>query len=248
MTELAILCKELRLQNLEKLAMEVEFEDKIQFLTDVLTLVSKHREANRVQRLIKGAKFTTIKTFDGFQFDPVGFPVGFDKEQLLSLEFVEENKNVLCIGAVGTGKTYLATALGVKACAKGKRVRFYRAVDLCTELADKHRSGMLGRALKQLQKLDLLIIDEVGYIPFDKTASQLLFNVLSNAYEQQSIIVTSNLEFGRWNEIFRDDRLTAALIDRLVHHAYILGFTGTSFRYREAIMNRGGESANAVAE
>ena len=118
-------------------------------------------------------------------------------------------------------------------------------MDLCTELAEKHRAGTLGKTLKRLQKLDLLILDEVGYIPFDKTASQLLFNVLSNAYEQQSIIVTSNLEFGRWNEIFRDDRLTAALIDRLVHHAYILGFTGTSFRYREAVLARGGDAANS---
>jgi DNA replication protein DnaC len=244
MSELALLCKELRLANLEKLATEVEFEDKIQYLTDVLSLASKHREAKRVQRLIKEARFPVVKTFDGYQFDPIRFPVGFDKEQLMSLEFIEQKKNILCIGAVGTGKTYLATALGVKACSQGKRVRFYRAVDLCTELADKHRSGWLGRALKQLQKLDLLILDEVGYIPFDKTSSQLLFNVLSNAYEQQSIIVTSNLEFGRWNEIFRDDRLTAALIDRLVHHAYILGFTGTSFRYREAVIARGGESTS----
>lgn len=248
MSELALLCKELRLQNLEKLAAEVEFEDKIQYLTDVLSLAAKHRAAKRVQRLIQGAKFPVVKTFDEYQFDPIRFPSGFDKEQLLSLRFIEEKKNILCIGAVGTGKTYLATALGVKACSQGKRVRFYRAVDLCTELAEKHRSGGLGKALKQLQKLDLIILDEVGYIPFDKTSSQLLFNVLSNAYEQQSIIVTSNLEFGRWNEIFRDDRLTAALIDRLVHHAYILGFTGTSFRYREAIKARGGESAETVRQ
>ena len=245
MSELALLCKELRLENLEKLATQVEFQNEIQYLTDLLTLASKHRDARRVQRLIKEARFPVVKTFDGYQFDPISFPVGFDKEQLLSLEFIEQNENILCIGAVGTGKTYLATALGVKACSQGKRVRFYRAVDLCTELAEKHRSGGLGRTLKQLQKLDLLILDEVGYIPFDKTSSQLLFNVLSNAYEQQSIIVTSNLEFGRWNEIFRDDRLTAALIDRLVHHAYILGFTGTSFRYREAVLARGGGATNS---
>lgn len=242
MSELARLCKELKLTNLEKLATQVEFKDRVQYLTDVLALAVEHRNARRVQRLIKEARFPSVKTFDGYQFDPIRFPAGFDKEQLMSLEFIEQKKNVLCIGAVGTGKTYLATALGVKACAQGKRVRFYRAVDLCTELSEKHRSGELGKALRKLQKSDLLILDEVGYIPFDKTSSQLLFNVLSNAYEQQSVIVTSNLEFGRWNEIFRDDRLTAALIDRLVHHAYILGFTGTSFRYREAVIARGGGS------
>jgi hypothetical protein len=99
-------------------------------------------------------------------------------------------------------------------------------------------------ALDRKSALDLLILDEVGYIPFDKLSSQLLFNVVSNCYEQQSIILTSNLEFGRWNDIFRDDRLTAALIDRLVHHAYILGFTGSSFRYREAVLAKGGSKMN----
>lgn len=101
-------------------------------------------------------------------------------------------------------------------------------------------NGQIRDQLINSGKLDLLILDEVGYIPFDRVSSQLLFNVISNCYEQQSIILTSNLEFGRWNDIFRDDRLTAALIDRLVHHAYILGFTCPSFRYREAVLARGG--------
>lgn len=125
----------------------------------------------------------------------------------------------------------------------GKIVRFYRAMDLAAELVDKHRNGSLSKILQQLQKLDLLILDEMGYIPFDRTSSQLLFNVISNSYQQQSVIITSNLEFGRWNEIFGDDRLTAALIDRLVHQAYILGFTDPSFRYQEAMLaSTGGNS------
>ena len=110
MSELALLCKDLKLENLEKLAMQVEFEDEIQYLTDVLTLASKHRDAKRVQRFIKEARFPVVTTFDGYQFDPIRFPVGFDKEQLMSLEFIKQKKNILCIGAVGTGKTYLATA------------------------------------------------------------------------------------------------------------------------------------------
>lgn len=219
--------------------MQVEFQNEIQYLTDVLSLAARHRETQRIQRLIRQAKFPVVKTFDGYQFDPITFPTGFDKKHLISLNFIDQKQNVLCVGAVGTGKTYLATALGVKACSLGKKVRFYRAADLCAELAKKHRSGGLTKTLNQIQKLDLLILDEVGYIPFDKLSSQLLFNVISNSYEQQSVIITSNLEFGRWNDIFRDDRLTAALIDRLVHHAHILGFTGPSYRYREAILARG---------
>ena len=152
----------------------------------------------------------------------------------------EHKQNILCLGAVGTGKTYLATALGVKECSLGKKVRFYRAIELAAELVEKHRSGSLNKILRHLKNFDLLILDELGYIPFDRTSSQLLFNVISNSYQQQSVIITSNLEFGRWNEIFGDDRLTAALIDRLVHRAYIFGFTGPSFRYQEAILARGG--------
>jgi len=198
----------------------------------------KNREDKRIERLIKEAKFPVIQTFDDYKFDPISWPKGFDKEQLLSLDFIEKKQNILCLGAVGTGKTYLATALGVKACTQGKRVRFYRTIDLVTELVEKHRTGHLGKTLEQLLKLDLLILDELGYIPIDKTSSQLLFHVISNSYQQQSVIITSNSEFGRWNEIFRDDRLTAAIIDRLVHYAYILGFSGPSYRYREAIAAR----------
>lgn len=243
MSKLTTICRQLKLGNLEELAEQVEFHNEKQYLADVLELALKQREARRIQRLIRQARFPAVKTFDGYQFDPITFPRGFTKEQLMSLEFIERKENVLCIGAVGTGKTHLAIALGVKACAQGKRVRFYRVSDLCAELVEHHRSGTLGKLLRQLEKVELLVLDEVGYIPLDKTASQLLFNIISTSYERQSIIVTSNLEFGRWNEVFHDDRLTAALIDRLVHHAHILGFTGTSYRYREAIATRGGDTA-----
>jgi DNA replication protein DnaC len=234
--ELAALCKELRLGDLRKLAAQVRFQDETQYLTDVLKLVAINRDTQRVERLIRQAKFPVVKTFDRYKFHPITWPKGFDKEQLMSLDFIESKQNILCLGAVGTGKTLMATALGVKACSLGKKVRFYRVADLAAELTEKHRSGDLVKMLKQLQKLDLLILDEVGYIPCDKLASQLLFNVISNSYEQQSVIVTSNLQFGRWNEMFGDDRLTVALIDRLVHRAHILSFSGPSLRYEEAML------------
>ncbi len=233
--ELAAVCKELRLSDLGKIASQVTFQNEAQYLTDVLRLVAANREIQRVERLIRQAKFPVIKTFDCYKYHPIAWPKGFDKEQLLSLDFIESKQNILCLGAVGTGKTHMATALGVKACSLGKKVRFFRMSDLAAELTEKHRAGNLTKMLKQLQRLDLLILDEVGYIPCDRLSSQLLFNVISNSYEQQSVIVTSNLQFGRWNEMFGDDRLTAALIDRLVHRAHILSFTGPSLRYEEAM-------------
>lgn len=240
MDRLEAVCKALKLGDLTGFVSQVEYKTKEQYLTDVLELALKHRKQRRIERLIRQAGFPAPRTLDDYEFEPITFPKGIDQHDLIELDFIDRRQNVLCIGAVGTGKTHLATALGLKACTQGKAVRFYRAVELSTELADRRKKGTLPRFLKQLERLDLLIIDELGYIPFDRTASQLLFNVISASYERQSVIVTSNLEFGRWNEVFGDDRLTAALIDRLVHHAHILGFSGQSYRYRHALSSRGG--------
>jgi DNA replication protein DnaC len=128
-------------------------------------------------------------------------------------------------------------------------VAFYRAADLTQELLEQHRAGTAGRLMKRIARADLFILDEVGYMPFSKQASQLLFSTVASGYEQQSLIVTSNLEFGRWNEVFGNDRLTAALVDRLVHHAHILAFTGDSYRLRQAMARRSeGESPEVKSE
>lgn len=238
MSRLTTVCKALKLGDLAEFVDQVIYRSNEQYLTDVLELALQQREARRIDRLVKQASFPMAKTLDNCKFDPITFPKGFSKERLVSLDFIKRKENVLCIGAVGTGKTHLAIALGVKACMEGWSAKFYRAVDLSTELAYHHRQGTLTPYLKRLEKVDLLILDELGYIPFDRTASQLLFNVISNSYERQSVIVTSNLEFGRWNQVFGDDRLTAALVDRLVHHAHILAFTGQSYRYRQAIESK----------
>lgn len=146
------------------------------------------------------------------------------------------------VGSVGTGKTHLATALGIKACMQGKRVSFYRAGELTNKLLEKHEEGKEKKLMKKIEKADLFILDELGYIPFTKKGSQLLFSVITKSYEHQSIIVTSNLEFGRWNEVFGDKHLTAALLDRVIHHGHILSFSGESFRFKEAMTNRKRES------
>lgn len=240
MDKLRELCKELRILNLEELVKEVEFNNPEQYLIDILQLAVNQRRSRRVKRLIKLAGFPVPKTLDNYDFDPINFPKSIDKTDLLSLDFIDKNENILMLGSVGTGKSHLATALGIKACSNNKKVQFYRVVDLTNELLEKYKDGQANKLIKKIAKADLLILDELGYIPFNKKAAELLFSVISNCYEQQSIIVTSNLEFGRWNEVFGDDRLTAALIDRVVHHSHILAFTGKSYRFQQAMASRKG--------
>jgi len=225
----------LRLGNLAELYEQVEFEDRRQYLTGVLELMVEQRRVRRTRRLIKQAGFPLTKTLEGYDFEPVTFPQGLERDRLLELSFLDRQENILMLGAVGTGKTHLAIALGVKACLQGRKVVFYRAAELTDQLLARHRAGRVSSLVDKIARADLFILDEVGYVPFQRSAAELLFTVISNSYEQQSIITTSNLEFGRWNEVFGDDRLTAALIDRLVHHAHILAFTGESYRLKQAL-------------
>jgi len=240
---LRIYARKLRLGNIEEIYDQVEFETKRQYVTALLELMVKQRRARSAERLVKKAGFPSLKTLEGYDFGSITFPRGLNRESLEALEFISRKENLLMLGAVGTGKTHLAIALGVKACLNGLKVRFYRAADLTNELMELHLSGQAGRLIREVSRTNLLILDELGYVPFSKRASELLFTVISNTYENQSIIVTSNLEFGRWNEVFGDDRLTAALIDRLVHHSHILAFTGDSYRLRQALARRGARLA-----
>lgn len=238
MSRLRELCKQFRVGNLQELTGEVEFTDPDQYLTDLLELALKKRRARKADRLIKQAGFPVAKTLDDYDFSPITFPESVDKQGLTSLSFIDRLENVLMVGSVGTGKTHLATALGIKACMQGRRVSFYRAVELTNKLLEKHEDGEEKKLTGKIEKADLFVIDELGYIPFTKKGSQLLFSVISKSYEHQSIIVTSNLEFGRWNEVFGDEHLTAALLDRVIHHGHILSFSGESFRFKEAMANR----------
>lgn len=243
MSRLSELCKELKIGDMESLMAEVEFAEPKQYLTELFELALQQRRNRRISNLIKRAGFPSQATLTGYDFAPVSFPDSISKDELLSLGFVDKSDNICMLGSVGTGKTHLATALGVRACTEGKTVRFVRAATLANELVERHRRGEAAQVLNALAKADLLILDELGYVPFSKQAAELLFTVISNAYEHQSLIVTSNLEFGRWNEVFGDNRLTAALIDRVVHHAHILAFSGQSYRFRQAMSRREGESS-----
>ncbi len=232
---LAQSCKTLHLAHVMEIYETVNFETKEQYLRDVLQREIQQREENRLQRLLKKASFSQWKTLEDYDFTTVTFPEQGTEEMLRDLRFLERKENVLMMGKVGTGKTHLSIALGIEACRQGHTVRFFRVPDLVSMLLEKHQAGTLARFQKEITSCDLLILDEVGFVPFHQTGAELLFHVISACYEQHSVIVTSNLEFGQWNTIFGDNRLTAALIDRLVHHAHILAFTGESFRLRHAL-------------
>lgn len=234
-TELVDLCRQLRLAHVvDHVALQQDEQVK-SMVEQLLTAELDGRRRAKLGKLVQQAGFPHIKTFEGYVFDHISFPGGSSHEIIRELEWLERKENLLLMGAVGTGKTHMATALGVEACRQGKTVQFYRASDLVAVLQEKFASGVISRFREKLKKADLFILDEVGYVPFSQTGSELLFNVIADCYERQSVIVTSNLEFGQWTSVFGDTKLTSALVDRLVHHAHILSFTGESFRFKQAM-------------
>ena len=161
------------------------------------------------------------------------------RDELLGCHFVQEKKNLVLYGGVGTGKTHMGIALGISACEKGKAVRFFTVTELVLKLSDAYRNGTLERLVRDLKQLDLLILDEWGYVPVDREGSQLLFRVIADSYESKSLILTTNLEFSKWGGIFTDEQMAAAMIDRLVHHGHLLMFDAKSYRMTHALMRHG---------
>ena len=235
MSTLTQKCKRLKLANIPLFYQDVPFEEPEQYLNALFAEEIRLREHKKIDRLIKQAGFTSTKSLEDFDWAPVSLPDTSNKTDLAELKFIERSENILAVGAVGTGKTFLATALGFRACTRGKTVRFYRCLDLVNALLENYHQGRLKKIMSMLGKADLLIIDELGFVPLHRDGAELLFNVIAQAYERQSIIITSNLQFGQWSSVLGDDRLTAALIDRLVHHAHILAFSGKSYRLTQAL-------------
>lgn len=235
--EIVECCKKLRLsRNIAEISDQVKEENPQAYLLEILRQEIAYRENARKARLLKQAGFYTLKTFDGYIFDEIRIPSGLKIEHLKDASFVEEKKNLILYGNVGTGKTHMAIAAGVAACNKGKIVRFFRTASLVNQLNDAQKKGELARFLKQFLKADLIICDEWGYVPLDRDGSKLLFQVISECYEQRSVIITTNLEFSKWVNIFYDEQMTAAMIDRLVHHSYLLLFEGSSYRIKDSLM------------
>ena len=229
------ICRQLRLAHIVETVKERNDSVLAEMVEGILTAELEGRKRAKLGKLVTNAGFPHIKTFEGYDFSSIAFPQSCNKEKLLTLDWMNRKENALMMGAVGTGKTHMAIALGVEACRQGMDVQFFRAADLVSILQEKFSEGLITRFRSKLRKLDMLILDEVGYVPFNQTGAELLFNVIADCYEQQSVVVTTNLEFGQWTTVFGDNKLTAALVDRLVHHAHILTFTGDSFRLKEAM-------------
>lgn len=228
-------CKQLKLGTVPTAYATIAWDNKEQFLIELFNTELAARRDNRTRRNIKQAGFPQVKTLDVFQWEHLKLPAKTTPEHLTDLVFMKRSENLVLMGDVGTGKTHLATALGLKACMEGHSVRFFRTAELANRLLEHHQAGTLRRFTKGLERCDLLILDELGFVPLHRHGAELLFNVVADCYERRSVIVTTNLAFGQWNTVLADDRLTAALVDRLVHHAHIIGFTGESFRLRHAL-------------
>jgi len=209
-----------------------------EFLAYVLEQEIHRREQNQKARQLSRAGFPVLKSFEGYDYGVIRFPPSLTRDDLLSGCFIAEKKNLILYGPVGIGKTHLAIAMGVKACDMGMNVRFYTVTELVLKLGDAHRTGTFERLVRELQKLDLLILDEWGYVPVDKEGSQLLFRVVADSYESKSLILTTNLEFSKWGSIFTDEQMAAAMIDRLIHHGHLLIFEGQSYRMTHALMRQ----------
>lgn len=235
--EIADCCKELRLsRNIVEMSEKIQAENHQEYLLKLLKSELEHRDVCRKDKLLKNAGFYSIKAFESFRFDEVTLPGAINPEYLKNCEFIESKTNLVMYGNVGTGKSHLSIALGVEACKKGLDVKFFRTSALVNKLVECKKSGTLSAFMKQLNKAKLIICDEWGYVPLDRTGSQLLFEVISECYERKSLIINTNIEFSRWVNVFYDEQMTGAIIDRVLHHCHLLMFPGPSNRMRESTL------------
>lgn len=239
--EIEQMMRQVKLGGMAKDWRSVPFKNTEQYVADLLRLELKEREANRINRMVKTAGFRVLKTLDDFVWtSAIELPIGLTRDDMTGLRFLAPKENLIFMGSVGTGKTHLATAIALKACQEGRSVRFFTAASLANILLEKNTKGVLNSYLNVLKKVELIVIDEVGFVPLHKDAAELLFQVVSDCYERKSLIITSNLEFSQWNTVFGDNRLTAALIDRLIHHSHIVIFSGESYRLAQSIQRQRG--------
>lgn len=208
-------------------------EDYVRFLLALAQQEVNQREQNVLKKRIAAARFPVAKELADFDFSAVPL---LNKAQLLDYargEYIQKRESLIFIGNPGLGKTHLATGLALAACRQGRRVRFWTAAGLVNELLQAQDEHRLHKVIGAALKLDLVVLDELGFIPFSANGAQVLFTFCSELYERLAMIVTTNLKFADWIQIFGDERLTAALLDRLTHHAHIVELLGESFRFRQ---------------
>ena len=208
-----------------------ENKDHVQYLLRLCELELIERERRMVERRIKAAKFPATKSLDSFDFKTIPSLNKVLTMELARCEYISKRQNIIALGPSGTGKTHIALGLGLAACQKGLKVRFTTAAALVHEMIEAADERRLQRHQKQLAAQDLLIIDELGFVPL---RAELLFEVISQRYERGSIIITSNLPFDEWTEVFGSERLTGAILDRLTHHVHILEMNGESYRLNQS--------------
>lgn len=236
--------KQLRLPTMlaefDKLAREAaqnnqSFEDYLLRLTEMEVAT---RAANALANRIRQASFPVIKELEGYDFSALP---SLNKQKILELargDWIRQRDNCCLIGSAGTGKTHLATALSLAACREGLRVRFFTAASLVNRLEEAQKQYQLDRFLAHLDRIELLVCDELGYLSFNRTGAELLFQVFADRYERRSLLLTSNLAFSDWGQIFQGERMTAALLDRLTHHCHIFEMNGESYRFRESMKTK----------
>lgn len=197
------------------------------------------RDAARRSRMLRRAQIPVSKSLDGFDWSPVTLPDGLSRGDLEALSFVDAREDLVLMGDVGTGKTHMACALASLVCLAGREARFFTASSLVMRLRRAKDEGRLDRELSAIGKAEMVVVDELGYLPLDAEGARLLFQVISAAYERQSVVFTTNLEFSLWGSVFGDDQMAAAVIDRVVHHGRLVQFRGESWRVRHALMGGG---------
>lgn len=240
-------CKKLRLSSsLADRAMTMQGENNQEFLLKLLMSEIENREDARITRNMNMAGFPCRYRADQYRTDEIDFPDGVSFESLLALDFYKGGKNVIMYGGTGTGKTMLSILIGMAACRENIPVRFYRVATLINLLAESKQEGTLSQfKKKKLNPAKILVLDEFGYVPYDRVGSELFFDYLSEIHEQKSIILNTNLEFSQWVNVLYDKRMTTALIGRLIQHVELILFPGENNRLRESSINQAFARTNA---
>ena len=238
--ELVEFCRRLRIASaMADRAETTEGETHIEFLYNLLKREIELRDQAHIDNLIKDAKFPVQYSFDQFKTDEVEFPDDCTLETLKSLQFLREHKNIIMYGGTGTGKTMLSICIGLLACKRDIPVRFFRTASLVNTLSSKMKTGKLDSFRDKLSKASIYVIDEFGYVPYDRDGINILFDFLSEISDDPGkvVILNTNLEFSRWVNVLYDQKMTAALIGRLTHHCHLILFPGENNRLKESSIN-----------